>query len=749
MTLSRIRGIEPPTTRTFAAALAVLLTSTAFFGVLADARWVLPAVLTVGAVAATGTAGRRLRWWPPVVVLAQFSAVLVLLTMLFSSKAWLGVLPGPAATGELLAVLSHALDMVRDGIPPVPADPALQCLVCLGLGLVAVLVDAIAVATRTPAVAGLVLLCVFAVPASLAKAMLPWWAFLAGAAGFALLLTSGGSHRTPSRRSAHGVRSAFGQQATAVTAAAIAIALLTGAVFTGVGTEGRLPGGESAGFGTASDPVGVRPFTSLRGQLERDRVVALFRVRGLPQSGYLRAMTLRKFDPQQGWRVDGLIQGVDANNPLPLPEGMSTPTGRQVQVQIDPIGYRDPWLPVFGVPLGVFGMGPNWRYDPAAGIVFTQTRQQSRPYVEQMLIPDPGPEQLRNATGPAQVDPAYLDSNGVSPEIKDLARQITARARTPFDKTVALNRFFTDPANGFTYELQTAPPSSNDALSDFLFRGRRGYCEQYASSMAVLLRAIGIPSRVAVGFTSGYRDGDQRVITTNDAHAWVEAYFPGYGWITFDPTPLGDGRTSLPSYVDRELHPPQQLAPLPGQPPPPGPMNTPQQPPGQPAEGHPDQPGTPPTSGGDTSNVWSVLALSALVLALLGAPAAWREVRRRQRLDAVTGGASGAAGTAWHEVLDAFWDRGTRPDSTDTVRKVASGLIDRHNLDEDGARAMRALVTAVEREWYAPPGQPADLTLPDLLRTVLDSLQRSAPLSLQHRLLPRSVLRIPSRSTQT
>lgn len=154
----------------------------------------------------------------------------------------------------------------------------------------------------------------------------------------------------------------------------------------------------------------------------------LFRVRGLRQDSYLRAMTLRKFDPQRGWELEGLTQGVDAGVDLPLPEGTTIGRGIPERVEIQPIGYRDPWLPVFGTPNAVTGMGPNWRYDPAAGIVFTQINQESRPYVERATIPDPTPEELRSARGPMPITAAYLDTSGTPPQVADLARRLTATA---------------------------------------------------------------------------------------------------------------------------------------------------------------------------------------------------------------------------------------------------------------------------------------------------------------------------------
>ena len=96
-------------------------------------------------------------------------------------------------------------------------------------------------------------------------------------------------------------------------------------------------------------------------------------------------------------------------------------------------------------------------------------------------------------------------------------------------------QWFTGPGSSFTYDLSTAPGNGDDALVEFLTSGRRGYCEQFASAMAVMLRTLGVPARVAVGFTGGRDAAGARSVGTADAHAWVEAWFPGAGWTTFDP----------------------------------------------------------------------------------------------------------------------------------------------------------------------------------------------------------------------
>ena len=101
----------------------------------------------------------------------------------------------------------------------------------------------------------------------------------------------------------------------------------------------------------------------------------------------------------------------------------------------------------------------------------------------------------------------FLDTDGVDPRVAALAREITAGAPTGFDRAVALTQWFTGPDSAFTYDLSTAPGNGDDALVEFLTIGRRGYCEQFASAMAVMLRTLGVPARVAVGFTGGREAG--------------------------------------------------------------------------------------------------------------------------------------------------------------------------------------------------------------------------------------------------
>ena len=118
-----------------------------------------------------------------------------------------------------------------------------------------------------------------------------------------------------------------------------------------------------------------------------------------------------------------------------------------------------------------------------------------------------------------------------------LAQRLAAGASTPYQFVGAVESYL---AHGFIYDEN--PPGSPYPLVSFLFASHRGYCQQFAGAMALLLRMGGVPAHVSVGFTAGRRDSATGawLVTDYDAHAWVEAWFPQYGWVRFDPTPGSD-----------------------------------------------------------------------------------------------------------------------------------------------------------------------------------------------------------------
>ncbi|PRX51130.1 uncharacterized protein DUF4129 [Prauserella shujinwangii] len=790
------------------AGLATVCASTSLTGVVQGLAWLGYILVATVLVACTGLALRSLRVPGPLVGLAQLFVLTCLVTGVFTRSGILAILPGPAAFAELNDVLVAAFEQIRGGLPPVEATAPILCLVTIAIGLVAILVDTLAVAASAPAATGLILLCVYAVPSALAGEMLPWWTFALGAASFAGLLAVDGSHRhrTWRNRTAPGLGASPGSAsapATVVTAA-LAVGLLAGSTVTVIGTEGSLPG--TSGGQSAAGGLGVNPFTSLRGMLQQGGDVELFRVHGLGDERHLfRAFTLDTYRPNQGWGLpDGpMPAGVPAVGRLPLAPG-DNGTGENREIRVEPVNWVDLWLPVYGSPRALRGLGEGWYYDRTSGTVFRERRQRPGPYVEVASLTEPTKDQLRAADPRAEaLPPVYTSIDEVDQRVVALTRRLTRDENNNFDKAEAIWRYFSA-RNGFVYDTETAPVSDADALADFLLNGKRGFCEQYASSMAVMLRTLGIPARVAVGFTSGQRNGEFRTITSQDAHAWVEVYFGEHGWVSFDPTPLADGRGFVPPYLrpddaadDQQPRADDEIPTASDEPETPTSSAEPSVPPG--AAGPSDRgglaeqapgwsgwgalvsalgavaltvativlgrrittgrrhrssgPPVPPWLAPVAASLWLValvllgwqlhwtVAAGLLVLAIaVLAPSGARELARRRRLRAIDEATPSAADAAWAELLAECADRGIDIPRSDTVRVAAQKVAQQHHLDDSGKRDLRTVVTAVERSWYGGQGS-GDPAFAKAFQGLRESLRRNAPVSWRGRLLPRSLLR--------
>jgi len=137
---------------------------------------------------------------------------------------------------------------------------------------------------------------------------------------------------------------------------------------------------------------------------------------------------------------------------------------------------------------------------------------------------------------PAWVRARYLELPDSLPErVRQEARQVVRGLDTPYDKAKALETFL----RGFRYnEAIPAPPAGQDGVDYFLFDVREGYCDYYASALAVMLRSVGVPARIASGYAQGEKSASDNtfIVRERDAHSWVEVYFPGYGWVEFEPT---------------------------------------------------------------------------------------------------------------------------------------------------------------------------------------------------------------------
>jgi transglutaminase-like putative cysteine protease len=315
---------------------------------------------------------------------------------------------------------------------------------------------------------------------------------------------------------------------------------------------GLLPGfrsGPLVDLSTAGDEgAGLDPFISIHAQLDEQEVRDLFEVRTTdPQ--YWRLYTLEEFDGEE-WRSkdpDGSVGGQTLTVPtvLPQPPGYAPPPDTQTK----PFTFRiltDDFdstraLPMAQTPEAISaGDLGDVTWDPNRGQAFVDGLDAGLEYriTSRIVVPTPDQlDQVVNLTSLQYGDWTDLPGHDVlDPQIGEIADDWTAGAVSAYDKVLAIQRHFH--SDGFRYDTDVEVDDSADALLEFLTQTKEGFCQQYATAMAVLVRELGIPARIAVGYQAGtLQDDDTYLIQTKDAHAWVEVFFKGYGWLQFEPTP--------------------------------------------------------------------------------------------------------------------------------------------------------------------------------------------------------------------
>lgn len=231
--------------------------------------------------------------------------------------------------------------------------------------------------------------------------------------------------------------------------------------------------------------------------------------------------------------------------PLSDERGATAVAGRSIRYRVlmEPLGTNVFFLAE--KPQSLMGNFRQVSTDDGGAVYNLDTDHPINRYEAESLLAVTDSDELRLAanSAPGGMD-KYLKLPPLDIRISKLAEEITAPAPSNYDKAVALEQYL---ATHFGYTLELPRSLPQDPLANFLFERKRGHCEYFASSMAVMLRSVHIPSRIVTGFRGGeFNDlTSQYVVRASDAHSWVEAYFPGSGWVTFDPTPAG----SLPTHT--------------------------------------------------------------------------------------------------------------------------------------------------------------------------------------------------------
>jgi protein-glutamine gamma-glutamyltransferase len=301
------------------------------------------------------------------------------------------------------------------------------------------------------------------------------------------------------------------------------------------------------------------------GQIQQSSAVVMhIEIQNDLQGGYdlkWRGIALSNFDGRtwsnsyEQTQVRPAGDGLYRLAPLAGPRGASAIAGRSIhyRVLMEPLGTN-----VFFLAERPQSLTGNFRLvsmDAGGAVYDLDAEHPINRYEAESQLPVIDSDELRLAanTAPGGMD-EYLKLPPLDIRISKLAEEIAAPAPSNYDKAIALEQYL---STHFGYTLELPRSLAPDPLANFLFERKKGHCEYFASSMAVMLRSLRIPSRIVTGFRGGeFNDlTGQYVVRASDAHSWVEAYFPGSGWISFDPTPAGSvpmrtGWSRMQLYVD-------------------------------------------------------------------------------------------------------------------------------------------------------------------------------------------------------
>jgi transglutaminase-like putative cysteine protease len=683
-TLTRLTTLQAA----IAACVAVLL---AFAPPLAGYGWPgRVAALIVLALAALSATGARL---PRLfAALATYlAAELLYLNLVFSRRFSFGAVIPTRKSLAQLAALPSRLGSAFKYRPPVQATKPVELIAVAGIALIAIAVDILAVRLRRPALAGLPLLLLFSVPVATSLknfGILQTLGFGIGIAAYLALLSADGRqrlrmwgrlvtiHRThagdetgqgPDTRQLAATGRRVGL--TAVAVAMVVPVFLAGSTPKDVFAKTADGRGDGGGIGI---PGSLDPLNTVGEELADQNPVLELTYRTSspqPQLQYLQAYVLNymsdgswKVGASGGLRVGG--QKLPYNAPAFGAAGAGVPTAT-VRTTISVAGtYKDP-LPLPYAPASLqFGRLPSLEETQGTLMVFSQQPLSRPQFTVISKEADPSAQQLDGPVFyPASVIRAYGNYNG--PDARQLlviAKQHTAGDTTALQKADSLQQWLT--SSSFTYTLHAKWQESGPWLLQFLTTKRRGDCEQFAPAFAVLARLLGIPSRVATGFTAGTQVGPhQWQVTSADAHAWPELYFPQAGWLRFEPTPGGPGQQGTampPAYTGgagggstgskRGVTPSN-----------PNPSVAPSVRPSRGLGGklHQLQAGAGPIGSATASSSFPVgIAIAVVIFLLLAWPglARWLTTRRRWLAASRAGGR--AAPVAWRELLDYLTDYG-------------------------------------------------------------------------------------------
>lgn len=476
---------------------------------------------------------------PVVAVLMIPAAALVVSWTSYWSTTFAGMPTGTTWT-TAWGDLSEGWTLYQQVVAPTPAEAGFVVATSAAVWVVAYVADWAAFRLWVPFEATLPAGTLFLFTALLGTPRGRSWSvgFFAGTViGFLLLhrlARQEGSVHWVAGRSVPGRRSILTAGAL-VGAVAVVVGVALGPSLPGAGGEGFL---DLPGMGDNGTRVTLSPLVDIRARLVDQSSREMFRVQST-EPAYWRLTSLDRFTGQV-WSSSSSYD--DADQELPVADEVGVPA-ESVQQTFTIEALAAIWLPSAFVPrtfdpvtdaAALFDersatLIVNRDLDVSDGLVYQVTSEAPR-----ITLAD-----IEGGGGdlPEDIVDRYLElPDDFSPRVRALAEQVTQGAVSPYEAARRLQ----DHLRQFTYDLTVQAGHSGDALETFLFDVQRGYCEQFAGAYAAMARAVGIPARVAVGFTQGESDPTQPgtyIVRGEHAHAWPEVYLAGAGWVSFEPTP--------------------------------------------------------------------------------------------------------------------------------------------------------------------------------------------------------------------
>ena len=706
--------------------LATACASVTLQPLLDDLSWVLPTTVTVVVVVLTGLVVRQFTQLWPLAAGAQAAALAVVLTVLFARDvAVLGVLAGPEALRALAAGLAEGGEVIGQSAAPVPTTAGMSLLVALGVGVIALLVDLLAAGMQRPAAAGLPLLAVYCVPATVLPDGVSWLHFVLAGIGYLVLVSSDALERIRTwgqvlggapERSGLDVGPLRGGRR--VAAVSLAVAVLLPMVTPGLDDQ-LLGQGDGSGEGRGSGRINVvNPIIGLRDNLRARSTVPVISYRTTVEApAPLRIATDDEFDGE-GWApsTGQISRKQRVQDGLPPAPGLGEDVARSREETSISIGaLSQTYLPL-PYPTLLVEVDGDWLYEETSlNVVGDGQRTENTSYVAQHLSLAPTREQLDAAPAPpAEIREPFTElPDGLAPQVRTEARRVAGDG-SDYQQALRLQVYLRD-EGGFVYDEEAPGSDGDDSGSDavlLFLEQKRGYCVHFASTMAVMARALGIPARVAVGFLPGTKDGDVYQISLRDAHAWPELYFEGIGWTRFEPTP-SERVPQLPGYAEPVAPDPEQSAATPSA----SASAAPSAAASNQAERRQEQDDT---IGAEEESPpwwqripWRAFAGLALLVLLGALPMLSARLYRALRWSRASSGQQ-AVETGWAQLRERLDDLGVRWVGSWTPRAAVHRLAEDHRLDEAGRTALGRLAGDVETTRYAPPGEVIARAVPEV-----------------------------------